>query len=111
MVIMATSPTIIDDSEIGNLFLFFCFIDYEPLPVLIGRLFGSESAGRASRPRGGSELTGPQATFDDDVARQQPTPFPPACALFPATHNVLKSLGSKARLRLSFTWMQAYIVA
>src|ERR1700729_3848601 len=36
---------------------------------------------------------------------------PSVCALFPATPNVLKSVGSTARPRLSFTWMQAYIIA
>ena len=37
--------------------------------------------------------------------------FPSVFALFPTTHNVMKSLGSTARPRLSFKGMQAYILA
>jgi hypothetical protein len=48
---MAISPIIIEDSEIGKLFLFFCFIDCLALRIRTRGLFGAPSEGLASEPR------------------------------------------------------------
>jgi hypothetical protein len=42
---------IAEDSEIRNLFLFFCFVDCLALRVRTGGLFGAASEGLASQPR------------------------------------------------------------
>ena len=98
--------------EVISLFLFYRLLSAAPSNRWVVRVRVGRRGIRAAR--GWFGLTGPQGRLarTADVWRDNSRlRFPSACPLFPATHNVLKSLGSKARPRLSFTWMQAYIVA